>query len=232
VKLRKTPSENTSFNQRLIDEQNDMDDIEKVFADSEALADQLHALTRLPLFDDSERIRVSDLLCSLSFEHWAAIRQLLAAGLLPSALVVHRAQFEAVVRSIWALYAATDGQIARLSDSQLTLESEQAAKNLPLVHEMMEALAKKAPAEAFQALERFKTHSWLALNSYTHSGIHPIRRHESGYPIELIDAALSNANGLAVLGAMQAVALSGVQPLQRAVLDLAAQYPHCMPPPL
>ena len=34
---------------------------------------------------------------------------------------------------------------------------------------------------------------------------------------------------LAVLGAMQAVALSGVQPLQRAVLDLAAQYPQaCM----
>jgi len=29
-----------------------MGHIEKVFADSEALADQLHSLTRLPLFDD------------------------------------------------------------------------------------------------------------------------------------------------------------------------------------
>ena len=209
-----------------------MDDIEKVFADSEALADHLLSLTRLPLFDDSERIRVSDLLCALSFEHWTAVRRLLSAGLLPSALVVHRAQFEAVVRSIWALYAATDEQIGRLNDSQLTLESEQAAKNLPLVHDMMATLAKKAPAEAFNALERFKTHSWLALNSYAHAGIHPIRRHESGYPIELIDSAMCNANGVAVLGAMQAVVLSGVQPLQRAVLDLAARYPHCMPPPL
>lgn len=203
-----------------------------IFHDSDALADRLLSLSGMPLFDGSERLRVSDLLCSLSLEHWGAVRQLLAAGLLPSALVVHRTQFEATVRSIWALYSATDTEISRLNASQLTIESEQAAKNLPQAHDMMMALAKSAPPQAYQALDRFKENSWRALNSYAHAGIHPIRRHEAGYPIDLVISALCNANGLAVLTCMQAVVLAGAQPLQRAVLDLAAEYPHCMPPPL
>jgi hypothetical protein len=208
----------------------DANEVEKVFADTEAFADELHSVISLPVFDDSVRIRVSDLLCSLSLEHWKAVRQLLASGLLPSALTVHRAQFEAIVRSIWALYGATDDHLGRLNDSDLTAESEQAAKNLPQTHEMMEVLLKRAPVQAYEALERFKASSWKALNSYAHAGIHPIRRHESGYPIALVVSALKNANGLAVLTCMQAAVLSGVQPLQRSILNLVGQYPHCMPP--
>jgi hypothetical protein len=70
------------------------------------------------------------------------------------------------------------------------------------------------------------------LNSYAHAGIHPIRMHAVGYPDQLIENIAINANGLAIVGAMQAVVLSGAQPLQRKILDLAAQYPGCMPPPL
>jgi hypothetical protein len=210
----------------------DAQDVEKVFLDSEVLAEQLLSLIRLPLFDDSVRLRVSDLLCSLSLEHWCSTRRLLADGLLPSALIVHRGQFEAIVRSVWAFYAATDNQLSRLSDSELTAETEQAAKNLPQTQEMMEVLSKKAPTQAYEALEHFKVNSWKALNSYAHAGIHPLRRHESGYPIALVVSALMNANGLAVLACMQAVALSGAQSLQREVLNVAGSYPQCMPPPL
>lgn len=64
-----------------------------------------------PLFNDSQRIQVCEVLCSLSMEHGDSARALLQAGLLASALVIHRAQFEAVVRAIWTLYAATDGQL-------------------------------------------------------------------------------------------------------------------------
>jgi hypothetical protein len=202
-----------------------------IFDDSDALADELLAMIDLPLLDDSPKVRTSDLACSLALEHWHSARTLLRAGLLPSALVVHRAQFEALVRSIWLAYAASDDHISKLT-STLSLESEQAAKNVPQVAEMMQDLAKKAPQQAYEALSRFKENSWKALNSYAHAGIHPIRRHVEGYPLKLIHDVLRNANGLAVMTCMQAVVLSGQQPLQRTLLELAGKRSTCMPPPL
>ncbi len=185
----------------------------------------------VPLFDDSPRLRISDVACSLSLEHWASVRALLRSGLLPSAIVVHRAQFEALARSIWLLYAASDDHLSKLT-ATLSLESEQAAKNIPQMAVMLEHLAKKAPRPAYDALSRFKENSWKALNSFAHAGIHPIRRHADGYPVELLENILRNANGLAVVGCMQAVVLSGQQPLQRSILALASKKLTCMPPPL
>ncbi|MCA9640523.1 MAG: hypothetical protein KC492_07485 [Myxococcales bacterium] len=189
------------------------------------------ALIKVPLFDESPRIRISDVACSLSLEHWTSARSLLRLGLLPSAIVVHRAQFEALARSIWLLYAAPDEQLSKLA-ATLSLESEQAAKNMPQTADMMKALEKRAPPPAYAALFRFKENSWKALNSYAHAGIHPIRRHDDGYPARLLQDVLCNANGLAVVGCMQAAVLSGQQPLQRSILNVATEHPSCMPPPL
>lgn len=202
-----------------------------IFDDSDALAGELQAVIDMPLLDESVKIRTSDVACSLALEHWHSARALLRAGLLPSALVVHRAQFEALVRSIWIAYAATDDHISKLT-STLSLESEQAAKNMPQVADMMQDLAKKGPPRAHEALARFKDNSWKALNSYAHAGIHPIRRHDEGYPVKLLHDVLRNANGLAVMTCMQAVVLSGQQPLQRTLLELTGKRPGIMPPPL
>lgn len=201
------------------------------FDESDALAERLMTMIDAPLFDDSPRLRISDVACSLSLEHWASARALLRSGLLPSAIVVHRAQFEALARSIWLLYAASDNHLSKLT-ATLSLETEQAAKNMPQTAEMIQDLAKKAPPPAYDALSRFKENSWKALNSYAHAGIHPIRRHADGYPVELLENVLRNANGLAVVSCMQAVILSGQQPLQRSILALASKNSTCMPPPL
>lgn len=202
-----------------------------LFKATEDFSAELFGLVNLPLYDRSIRLVTSDIACSMSLEHWSATINLLRSALLPSAITVHRAQFEALLRSIWVLYAAADQQLDKLA-SELNLETEQAAKNLPQVAEMMAALEKKGPPQAHEALARFKDNSWKALNSYAHAGIHPIRRHAEGYPIPLIEGIVKNANGLAVVAAMQASVLSGVQSLQRQILDLAAAYPECMPPPL
>jgi len=66
------------------------------------------------------------------------------------------------------------------------------------------------------------------MNSFAHAGIHAIRRHLDGYPVELMGSIVKNTNGMAVLSCMQAVVLSGEQPLQRQILDLAAKHPNCM----
>lgn len=205
--------------------------LDALIEESEQLATELFAAIDLPLFDDSIRLRVSDIACSMSLEHWAAVRALFALGLLPSGLVIHRAQFESLVRSIWVLYAASEDNVSRLSTS-LTLESEQAAKNMPQLTSMMDDLSTKAPSQAFDALRRFKDNSWKALNSYAHAGIHPLRRHEDGYPLDLLKDAFRNANGLAVVSSMQAVVLAGSQLLQKKLLEIAARHPNCMPPPL
>jgi hypothetical protein len=204
---------------------------EEIFRKSDLLAEELLKLIDIPLLNDSNKIKTADVTCSLSFEHWSSVRALLECGFLPSALVIHRAQFEALVRSIWMTYAASDDHINKLSGN-LTMESEQAAKNIPQVAEMLSALEKSGPREAYNALSRFKDNSWKQLNSYVHAGIHPIRRHSEGYPIKLIYDVLRNSNGLAVMSAMQAVVLSGVQPMQKNVLELASQFSECMPPPL
>ena len=118
--------------------------------ESTALAGKLYSILDVQLFDDTDRVRVSDVACSMSLEHWDAARNLLSAGLLPSGLVVHRAQFEALVRSIWVLYAASEEKIGKLS-ATLSTESEQAAKNLPQIADMMTELATKAPPQAYDA---------------------------------------------------------------------------------
>jgi len=203
----------------------------EIFDESDSLAEELQDIIDLPLFDDSSKIRTSDVACSLSLEHWHSARALLRTGLLPSALVVHRAQFEALTRSIWLTYAASNEQISKLT-ADLSLESEQAAKNMPQITQMMQTLEKSGPQQAYDALARFKDNSWKALNSYAHAGIHPIRRHHDGYPLKLLHDVLRNTNGLAVMSCMQAVVLSGQQPLQRTLLELAGKYSACMPPPL
>lgn len=204
---------------------------EELFRKSDLLAEKIQVLIDFPLLNDSARIITADVACSLSFEHWHSVRSLLECGLLPSSIVIHRAQYEALVRSVWMTYSATDDHINKLS-TDLNLESEQAAKNLPQVADMISSIGKSGPREAFDALSRFKDNSWKALNSYVHAGIHPIRRHSEGYPIQLIYSVLRNANGLAVMSAMQAVVLSGEQPMQKDVLELAFEFNDCMPPPL
>jgi hypothetical protein len=205
--------------------------LDSIFSESDSFASDLYKLIDLPLTDGSDRIATSYIACSMAFEHWEAVRKLLSVGLLPSGLVVHRTQFEALVRSVWLLYAATDENIAKLS-AKLTLENEQAAKNLPQVADMMIAIEKSAPPQAFDALNRFKQNSWKALNSYAHAGIHPLQRHHKGYPLQLIQDVIRNANGVAIICAMQAVVLCGLQPLQERVIELGGNYPNCMPPPL
>lgn len=206
-------------------------DLVRALDESDAVAEELLSLVNLPLYNNSPRVATADVACSLAFEYWHALRLLLRDGLLPSALVVHRSQFEAIVRSVWLTCAASDSDVSKLS-ANLDLDTEQAAKNVPQIQQMLDALEKSGPKEAHAALARFKDNSWKTLNSYAHAGIHPLRRHADGYPVALAHGVLCNANGLALLSGMQAAVLSGVQSLQRDVLNLGARHSACMPPPL
>ncbi|WP_139202822.1 hypothetical protein [Pseudoxanthomonas sp. GM95] len=201
--------------------------MDTLFDQSHALAGNVIQLVARPIYDERERFRVSNLSCSLAFEHGEGAKLALACGLLPSAAMLHRAQFEAVLRAVWVLYAASDEQVGKLG-ADLTAGSEQAAKHLPTTAKMMDALVGKAPPEPLETLVEFKAYNWQALNSYAHAGIHAISSHRSGLSSELLFNVLLNINGLLVFTAMQAAILTGVPNLQRLVLQTAAQYPQLL----
>jgi hypothetical protein len=206
-------------------------DIEELLAECEVLADEVVAILPREIARHDPRSIVSAVACSLSLEHWDATRVLLANNLFPSAVALHRTQFEAVVRSIWLLTAANDGEVAKLATT-LSKEAEQGAKNIAGLQEMISDIEKRGPAEAFKALARFRDNALRPINSYVHSGVHPLHRHAFGYPPALTASLLGNSNGVAVLSWMHSVNLSGRQDLQREILSIVARHPKIMPAPI
>ena len=195
---------------------------------SEDLTARLLAILDAPLHNDLHRTRVSHLASSLALAHGNACRTLFALGMVPSGLVVHRAQYEATVRAVWVLYAASDVDVEKLATA-LVAESEQAAKNLPSVAGMMQVLSVKAPSRPYQALANFKVNSWKPLNSFVHAGIHPLQRQQAGYPVPLIEQILRNCNGIAIVAAMQAAVLTGNPVLVSQVGALQKSHSQCLP---
>ena len=150
-----------------------------------------------------------------------------------------RIQSEAVTRAIWLLYAATELEVEKLS-AILTVESEQAAKNLATVNEMIADIGKKvgstAPRAAHEMLVRFKDVQLRSLNSFVHNGIHSLRRHSDGFPLSLAVQIIQSSNAIATMSAMTLAILSGedelVPPLNRLVVDFADCLPPLIPKPL
>lgn len=200
-----------------------------IFQRSELLLQNIVEIIDRPPYDCSARIVVSGNLCQMAVEHAAAFRTLAENRMFASSFVVLRAQFEATLRAVWALYAATDAHIERIS-ARLAPETEQFAKNLPQVQEMLDALAKLPVAQVpYSALSEFKGSAWRALNSYTHGGIHPLSRMADGYPLELVLGNVKVSNGLAMLGAMHFCVLTGIPHLQKALTPLHDRFGDCLP---
>ena len=113
---------------------------------------------------------------------------LMAQGMPTSAVSLMRLQFKALTRAMWLIYAAPETAIEKLS-APLTREAEQAAKNLPSAKGTTDQIGKRVgqdtPAAAHQMQVHFKGISWSAMNSFTHGGIHPLRRNADGFPVHL-----------------------------------------------
>lgn len=112
-----------------------------------------------------KRVKASKILCTIVFEHSESIKILISTGNLTSATGLVRLQYEALVRAMWLLYAASDVAVDKLM-AELTNESAKKANNLPMLSEMLTKLEGKAPEVAMDALNEFKQYSWKALSSY------------------------------------------------------------------
>ncbi|OAX86410.1 hypothetical protein A7D16_19385 [Xanthomonas nasturtii] len=204
--------------------------VEKLFDGSDALLDGLGPITAAPPFDQTAKLQVCRTLCLLSIEHAAAIRCLLAAGAEPSTLVIHRAQFEALVRAVWVLYCASDTEVACLQE-ELTPTSESLAARLPMLSKMLQALETvKQASEPLRAFLEFKQYSWAALNSFVHAGAHALHRLRTGFPLELVELVVKQSNALVVMAHMQLAITTGSQNAVRWVVKTSDGFPAVLPP--
>ena len=132
-----------------------MVDIKRIIERSIELEAVLVPLLDIGLFDDSDRLSVTRTVCSISLEYANSARLLIEAGNFTSAIGLMRLQYEAIVRAVWLLYAASDTAVSKLA-VELTLESEQKASNMPILSVMLKQVNDKAPKQATQMLNEFK----------------------------------------------------------------------------
>lgn len=191
--------------------------------------DELSKIVDYPLFEESPRIVLCATLSGSSMHFAASVRVLCTQGFLLGASATLRSQFESVVRSVWALHRATEGQVEKLS-ADLNLESQQASKNIPQVNVMMTELEKVPQlANLLVALKEFKESSWLPLNSFVHSGIHAIHWTKNDAPPKLLDQFFRASNGLALLAFQNLGILTGRPGIQSEIIRASACYSSCLP---
>src|SRR2546423_246091 len=108
----------------------------------------------LALADSSPRCQLCAMACLLSLEHAFVVRSAFGSGAPNSGAAMLRLQYEALLRAAWALFAASETQVDKLS-RVLDIEAEQAAKNSPGAAEMLDAVSRKAPAGLAAPLQEF-----------------------------------------------------------------------------
>ena len=166
--------------------------------------------------------------CVLCIEHAAVLRAAFAIAAPNSGSAVLRLQYEALLRAAWLLYAASPDQAAKLATA-LDLEAEHAAKKLPGYLEMLEAVAKKAPAGLSAPLAEFNQYSRHSLNSFVHSGIHPLHRARHGFPAPLGATLIRTSNGLMHFAYRLLASLNGSQRAMDRVTRLYQRFEDCVP---
>ena len=208
------------------------DPLEHMLQRSEALHERFNKLLDDAEFDGSPRGEAALGMCLVAMEHATALHALMAQGMPTSAVSLMRLQFEALTRAMWLIYAAPDTAIEKLS-APLTLEAEQAAKNLPSAKDMIDQIGKRvghdAPTAARQMLVHFKDISWNAMNSFVHGGIHPLRRNADGFPVHLALQVLRNSNGLSTMTAMTMAVLTGDEAITKPMSKVQPAFADCLP---
>lgn len=178
-------------------------------------------------FGDDSRSRCAVALAGIAVEHGFSIRASLEMEHVTSAIVLLRAQFEAVVRGVWVWYVAPDGWVSKL-DALIGRRGSKEPR-APAMDEMLAALAKVEPAAVGRQLKRLKDAAWKPLNSYVHGGVHPVLQAHWGFTDEYAEQVLRNANGLATMGTMLMAVLTGEQEIADAMRRVQLEHRDVLP---
>jgi hypothetical protein len=201
---------------------------ERLIAESERLHDALIEIHERAFPYPGQRFELAMDACGIAFEHASGVRNLIAAGLPTSATALLRVQFEAVTRAMWLLYAAKDAEVEKLL-GPLNEATQKAASKLPMVTDMLKALEEYGPPTAIRPLAQFKNMSANAMNSFVHSGIHPLQRHREQFPALLLEQIVKSSNGLNTICGTLAAVLTGDTSVIGSIKKIQALYLEVLP---
>lgn len=204
-----------------------MDVLKRQLERSAVFIDAIGGLLAASTFTGSARCEAAAGMCAIAFEHSESMRLLVSAGLPTSGIALLRLQYEALVRAAWLVHAASDDQVSR-SQAPLNLESQQAAKKLPSVKDMLTDLCRDGPRGQGRLLTRFRDRHWDGLNSYVHGGIHPLRRTSDGYPVTLLCDLLKNSNSLSMLTGLVWAELAADPEVATRLVALTSDFADCV----
>lgn len=196
---------------------------------SDLLHDALVAVSDGAIPYPGQRFNVAMDACGIAFEHARGVRSLIEAGLPISAAALLRVQFEALTRAMWLLYAAGDEDVEKFL-GPFNKPTQKAANKLPMAADMLKALEKHGPAVAVRPLLEFKEISAGPMNSFVHSGIHPIQRQRAGFPTRLLGQIVQSSNGLNTMCGMLTAVLTGDTSLVLRVKALQVRFRDVLPP--
>lgn len=186
------------------------------------------AVGELDAVPDSPRYTVPMDSALVTSQHAAALVNLLEVGLNVSAMGVLRMQYEAMLRAVWACFAAKPAEVAALA-APLTPGTVKAAKSLGMSADLLKAIeASSAPDDLKRSLREIRTSAWDMMNSYIHAGIHPLRRYGGSHPLELA-TALKVSNGMLLLAAGLMVVLSGYPKRQQDINLVGLHFGDVLP---
>lgn len=169
-------------------------------------------------------------MCRLSMEHGTSVLLLAGHGNTISAASMVRLQFEALVRGMWLWYAATDHAVNKLL-APFSADAVQAAKNLPSINDMMNALTKaeSLPKMAAVMLEDLREKLLSELNSFVHAGIFPYVLTEIGVPDSIVIKTIKHSNGIGTMAGMMMANLSGNEEITIPMSKIQPKYADCLP---
>ena len=144
----------------------------------------------------------------VAIEHQAAIALLAGASFHGSAFALLRVLAESLIRGLWLLSCATEGELEKFKRGKLDKTFA------TLINEFETKIGTPAGV-----LTNFKETAWDALNGFTHTGFHQVsRRHSPGrvegnYPEQEVTKALGVAGALGLIAAGQLIGMSGQKQL-------------------
>lgn len=108
------------------------------------------------------------------------------------------------------------------------MQAEQAAKKLPGCMDMLAAVVKKAPQGLSAPIAEFNQYARHALNSFVHSGIHPLQHAQEGFPLEMAVTIVRFSNGLMHFAYRMLASLSGSQQRMDRAAHLYGEFTDCV----
>jgi hypothetical protein len=205
-----------------------LEELDLLIRRSDEFEEDLFSLFEGYSFQSNNKSKAVIAMCNLALEHGSSLRELIRIHLPTSAIALLRLQYEAIVRAIWVLYAASETATAKLI-APLTKESEKAANNsLPSFSTMMNEIRKRGPSGVHRLLTEFRDYSWRPLNSFVHSGIHAVNRHRQGYPTSLLMQSIRQSNNLTHMSGVSLACLLEDAQLNFSVASLFKKYADCL----